>query len=111
MALIFGNALVFLSGVGVGAFGTWMYLKERYLARADAEIEDMRLHYEAKFEELKDMERDLGLTKDILYENGYDNTQNSIENDEKPVLAEEIQVKKPKKRVKKTVSACLFMWR
>lgn len=97
------NVLIFLSGAGVGAVGTLLYLKEKYLARADREIDEMRLHYEGKLEELKEMERDIGLTKDIISENGYDNPQNSIENDEKPVLAEEIVVKKPKKRVKKTV--------
>ena len=100
------NTLIFLSGAGAGVLGTWLYLKERYLARADAEIEDMRLHYEAKLEDLKEMERDILLTadlkeenKEIISENGYENDQNSIEN---PVISEDI-VKKARKKSKKAV--------
>lgn len=52
-----GKTLIFVTGVAVGATATWWYLKGKYEAIAEAEIESVKAAYSAK-ERKPDQEKD-----------------------------------------------------
>lgn len=50
------NAIIFLSGVGIGSVATYFALKKYFEQKADAEIEEMDAYYREKNRDLEDLE-------------------------------------------------------
>lgn len=59
------NTLIFLSGVGTGAVTAILALKSHYNKIADKEVEEIHGYYEKKLDELKMIQDEINLTKDI----------------------------------------------
>ena len=104
------EALIFLSGGllggAAGVYGTYKY----FFARADKEINDMQNYYERKLDDLKEMQDQINLTKDIDEEKKPSVVTEDLDKEELEEYSEMIDKlkynkisTKPKKKAKKEI--------
>ena len=104
------EALIFLSGGllggAAGVYGTYKY----FFAREDKEINDMQNYYERKLDDLKELQEEINLTKDLDEEKKPDVVQEDLEKEELEEYSEMLDKltdnkisTKPKKKVKQEI--------
>ena len=83
------NALIFLSGVGLGAVSTYFILKDKFEQQANEEAENLKAYYEDKYR-IEDNEEPDDIPEDAVKER----LEHLREEDEKEKKEENISAKK-----------------